>query len=513
MEIKVKIPENLNIVELLQAANREPKSYLVDKVAFICHEVHLAAVYHRDYLENEDRPFFPLYSKILQKYIHDYKEIELLLIDGGVIECNGKYSKINHQSFRFRFTEKYYGQKFKEHEIITIGLHNKIQVYYKTDPLPPTPENESYQFLKEYWTNHKLKIDVERAMKWIDAAYQSEMNFLNSQYAKKGGQKKVAAIKKLTEKCEIWKTSVQNYNTGRLVFRPDDFSKRLHTKLTNLKKELRGFITYDGMELVSLDIKNSQPYLSLVLFNEDFWRERAKNGQNILLYRKIGLDKIKKEIKDKLCNSNMLAKTSKSEAGKWFEFDNYMSLVTSGRLYEYLIKLFCEIRTNPFLRDEVKKKFLIYLYYDPANLDKFEEGYASINLLNEVFPNISALFLLLKAKGTYKVEPPDYKAIYQPVYQFPFHALSAKDSFKFPPQLLQRIESHLVIEVVCKGLKKGNRDIPLFTIHDSIVTTKEFQQIVHGKMIEVLKNAIGFEPTIEPQYFTPVDVIAKTDFT
>src|SRR6185312_12575586 len=117
MVIKVKIPENLNIIELLQAANIKPKDNLVDKIAYICYSIHLAAVYHRDYLEAKDRPYFPLSSKILQKYIHDYTKIEKILIDNGVIERNDEKYIIGQKSYSFRFTEKYYGQKYKEHEI------------------------------------------------------------------------------------------------------------------------------------------------------------------------------------------------------------------------------------------------------------------------------------------------------------------------------------------------------------------------------------------------------------
>src|SRR6185312_3804488 len=130
-----------------------------------------------------DRPYFPLSSKILQKYIHDYTKIEKILIDNGVIERNDEKYIIGQKSYSFRFTEKYYGQKYKEHEIQTVGLYNKIQAYYKSDPLPSTPENKPYQFLKAFWTNGKLKMDVEGAMKWINATYQTEISRLDCYYA------------------------------------------------------------------------------------------------------------------------------------------------------------------------------------------------------------------------------------------------------------------------------------------------------------------------------------------
>ena len=51
---------------------------------------------------------------------------------------------------------------------------------------------------------------------------------------------------------------------------------RLHSVLTNIQKDLRNFITYDGLPLVSIDIKNCQPYLSCLLLNPRFWQEDAE---------------------------------------------------------------------------------------------------------------------------------------------------------------------------------------------------------------------------------------------
>jgi hypothetical protein len=50
----------------------------------------------------------------------------------------------------------------------------------------------------------------------------------------------------------------------------DDNVHRFFSRLTSLQKELRNFITYDGLPLVSIDIKNSQPSLANVLFKPDF---------------------------------------------------------------------------------------------------------------------------------------------------------------------------------------------------------------------------------------------------
>ena len=50
----------------------------------------------------------------------------------------------------------------------------------------------------------------------------------------------------------------------------DKTSKRYHSNLTRLSSILRNFITYNGEELVSIDLVNSQPYFSTMILDKDF---------------------------------------------------------------------------------------------------------------------------------------------------------------------------------------------------------------------------------------------------
>ena len=43
--------------------------------------------------------------------------------------------------------------------------------------------------------------------------------------------------------------------------------------------------------------------------------------------------------------------------------------------------------------------------------------------------------------------------------------------------------------------------MPLFTIHDSIVTTVEFKDVVKNKLSDVLEAGIGYKPTIKEESF------------
>ena len=58
------------------------------------------------------------------------------------------------------------------------------------------------------------------------------------------------------------------------VHRPDEKS-RVHTNLTNLKREFRELLRYDDKALVELDIRNSQPLIASILIRE-YWINKSK---------------------------------------------------------------------------------------------------------------------------------------------------------------------------------------------------------------------------------------------
>jgi hypothetical protein len=52
--------------------------------------------------------------------------------------------------------------------------------------------------------------------------------------------------------------------------------------------------------------------------------------------------------------------------------------------------------------------------------------------------------------------------------------------------LLQRVESHLILDKVVPKILEHNNDIPVFTIHDCVLTTPEHQEVVSRIMKETI---------------------------
>ena len=50
--------------------------------------------------------------------------------------------------------------------------------------------------------------------------------------------------------------------------------------------------------------------------------------------------------------------------------------------------------------------------------------------------------------------------------------------------LTQRIEARFVLDICCKRISEEYLHVPIFTIHDSILTTPEYEELVQSVMVE-----------------------------
>ena len=69
-------------------------------------------------------------------------------------------------------------------------------------------------------------------------------------------------------------------------------------------------------------------------------------------------------------------------------------------------------------------------------------------------------------------------------------------------QFLQKAESYLVIDIITREFQIKYPSAPLFTIHDSILTTEEFANEVHELMHERLVELTGIEPGLSMELFS-----------
>ncbi len=76
------------------------------------------------------------------------------------------------------------------------------------------------------------------------------------------------------------------------------------------------------------------------------------------------------------------------------------------------------------------------------------------------------------------------------------------------PIILQKIESFLMLDVVCKTISELHPELPLLTVHDSIITTKGNEAIVENLMRCKIYKWMGYEPLVKTKELLPSNLEA-----
>jgi hypothetical protein len=239
----------------------------------------------------------------------------------------------------------------------------------------------------------------------------------------------------------------------RFFFIEDKNIHRLHTNITILKREARKYLHWKEHELINIDLKNSQPYFSLALFKTNS-------------FNKLSLDKLIKHYNNGLDVSYMFPKN-----GDIFEtyIGEYEEMVTSGKLYDYFAN-------NLNVTRERAKKIILSIFFsvptwDYDGKDKFIELFPQVW---EVFKYINTGFSRTRRQGRKNWEQSNALAM-----------------------LLTRIESTVMFEYIVPRIQKELVGLPIWTIHDSIMTIKGEEKVVAQIMREEAARVIGVPPTID----------------
>ena len=160
------------------------------------------------------------------------------------------------------------------------------------------------------------------------------------------------------------------------------------------------------------------------------------------------------------------------------DIKKYISLVVEGQLYEYLIAEFEKkgyyFGTNDYVqkREKVKKLVLKILFDKNIHMPRYRRFFS------ELFPEVHRIFTLLRGNERGN----KFKS---------YHRFAI---------LLQRIESHVVLNIILKRIHEEHPDIIAVTIHDSIMTGSIYTdhvQIVFRIMKEELTKFVGYNPTLK----------------
>ena len=266
-------------------------------------------------------------------------------------------------------------------------------------------------------------------------------------------------------------SAIRMIRDGDHYFVPCDYG-RVHTNVTSLMTELRQFLRYDGLPLVNLDIRNSQPlFLGMLLSN---YFQNDKNLANINRYSISDQSVYSESFFSSPIPSSIISPTPPircnflhleikgaeglEERRVPDDLNQYVELCQNGTFYDYMMEKGNIVHQD---RRQFKTRFFASVFFCKNNPVRREA-----EVFGSIFPSVYEAVRELKAR--------DYTQL---------------------SKLLQRVESSFMINRVVRALMNEYPDLPLFTIHDSLMTTQEHSETVRWAMMDQFRR-VGLAPTI-----------------
>lgn len=429
------VPRKIDIDKILE---RNPPNfrYHRDHFVYILHLITAVSSKKRDKIEVMEG-YTPINRKFLQKRNYHYKKYLTYLKANGIIEQNHFYIP-NKQSYGLRISSRY-SSPIVPVEITKWTLIKSIVYLHQNINSELT---EELVYLKK-WFNPKIQVDIDTGV-----------NYLKDEYLK---DLKNPKITNPMLRFNARLLPLQKLYRNQYDFHIDNKGFRLHTNLSQLKSELRKCLKYNNEQLCAIDISNSQPYLSIALLDKQLF--------------------IKNNIQYKIINTRLTSTDNYPNMVVDFisEIENkpdvieFKRIVASGNFYENFGEILIKegIIDDSINKRKIAKEITFTTFFSPNNAIAYED---SIRIFKSKFPNVYKVFSLIK-RGRKK-----------------HNTLAIA---------LQRLEAELVLHRVCKIVNRLSPNIPIFTLHDSVITTVDNVQYVKRIMIKVLKKQIGVKPKLK----------------
>jgi len=433
------IPENLNIDRILDE-NPPEFEFKKDKMVYILHLIHSIPSAKKDMIDNYTG-YTPISREILGRVIKNNRQYVNYLKDQNIVEEDNYV--VGTKSRGLRFTSRY------RTKIAQVEIHdwclikNLLYLRKKVD----NENTQKLSFMKQWFSD--LTVDIEGAKKYLDEEYEKDKLNPECKYPELRYNSRLLTIQNLES------------TKSRPLFFVDTTSGRLHTYLTQLKSELRKFVKYKGKTLYSIDIVNSQPYFSTSLLNV---KEYENNKMVERITTVLTRNKLNSEVITIMLG--VLIKSIESEEDVLL----FKGIVQSGKFYEEFGKILVENGiiengSDPKKIRKIVKEITFQTFFSKNISVRYLEN---VKIFKEFFPNVYKVFCGIKET------------------HHPTLAI-----------ILQNLEADLILHQVCTFIKTSRPQIPLFTLHDSIITTEEHVKYVQKVMQRILKTHLGTAPELD----------------
>ncbi|UOQ74119.1 S-layer homology domain-containing protein [Hymenobacter cellulosilyticus] len=448
-------------------------TFNVDHLIYILDFLTAAPLRNKKNAEQIIDGFVPMTAHSLQRVVSHYNAYLAYLKRAGVIEVykNGTFqpgtAELPGKSRKYRFTEAYRQQPIRFVEVTTKAFKRRMSALRSREWR--SLRGRDYKHLLKYLeADGRLQIDADAARQWN----QERLNLLQLRPELRKVKKRINSA---YQRADAYVDPIEQYNhaeysIGRLEHQIwdvviDDKVHRLHSPLTNMHSGLRHFLKYDGEELVSLDIANSQPYLATLLLRPGFY---SKPDQVLpRLFFEVEGVQIKQERETHQLTHPYLILQNTGFDPDAQDIKTFNNLTSKGLLYQYLQDKFrAQLGVANCGRRQVKETVFEVLFAKNRYTSDRKK------LFETLFPSVSQIFIMLKEKDNTML-----------------------------PRLLQMLESHIVLRRICGLIAKKHPNAPLLTIHDSIVTTLPYAERVETIMKKELERLVGLAPTVKREYW------------
>jgi|LauGreDrversion4_2_1035121.scaffolds.fasta_scaffold46679_1 hypothetical protein len=450
-----KIPRGIDIDGLLSdlRANKTKKEFIRNGL------VYMIARIHEEQLKNENERFILLNHKTLERIIGkgDGDRVSLIkdiLLSSNIIEVDGKYQS-RHKSLGYKIAKDYltedvikypYGERISK--IIKELLIEKNEWDEHEIELTDT---DQYNNINTQFDKHQLT--------WCTSVYDDLKSIgheVLQSFDRKRGLKNQYIISLLSYIGQLVRyiNDIDNRNYHCSI---SPSNNRFNSVLTSTPKQLRPYLRINGDSLVEADITSSQPYLLSCILNDRFENEK-QNGFNLTTLYPVLKEYF--EISEKITQGVGL-NNHRFFGCLFFDDDipsiqEFCSIDFTNDFYEQVIEFGREnnIQTT---REQVKKTMMNFLFND-----KIEQRDSSTVII----------ILEMRFKGLMSF----------------FEGFHGSFTSRRLALLLQKVESHLILDKVVPRILEYINEIPVFTIHDCVLTVPQYGQDVQRIMEETIHS-------------------------
>jgi hypothetical protein len=420
------------------------------------------------YRQNMESNNVSLNSERLKKYHSRYSFYFVFFQKEGYIIKVQNHSSDNRFSRVYRVSEKYSKDELKSYMITDKCLSKKF------DSRGRDSVQLSKNHICENQRPHLTKFFNESlTINYWEARNETEKLFSNEQ--NKG--RYYASLVVLDEfKNQNWKYSIKPKTDNRF-----------HTNITRLPSFFRKYLRYNNEPLVALDLKTSQPFFLCVIIKAIIKKDKRlldKINANLVLN-----DKVIQELFDLELNKDELVKFLFIVLNKdlYDEFAKELEVKYNGEGLPFRVVSNYNNANSGFQRRvfDIKRS--------PTRIKTYEsERDLSKNVIMEIFYS--------KPNSTIR-EAKVFREIYCSIYKI-FKCLNDNDVKLW--RLLQNVEAFVLLDHVAKTINKKYPEMPLFSIHDSLITTEQWEKKLKREMLREIKLLTSLIPNVEIEYWSNI---------